>query len=122
MAKSQADAAAFLDAATTGAIGLDPYAAQTVLNKIRTGKDHVENLISGSNELGVAPRLGANPVGEAIAAKYADRASGHDDASYVQALRNLYRQYDQVEQALVAAMRNYDEMEEAGAESFRRKA
>lgn len=120
MAKSQTDAAAFLDAATTGGIGIDPDAAQSVLKKIRTGKDHVENLITGASELAVAPRLGANPVGVAIAAKFSDRASGSDD-SYVQALRNLHHQYDQVEQALVAAMKNYDEMEQAGVDSFRRK-
>ncbi|MGH3517069.1 MAG: hypothetical protein ACRDQ7_06545 [Haloechinothrix sp.] len=121
MAKGLTDATAFLNAAATGEIGIDPDAAQTVLNKIRTGKDSVENLIMNASGLGVAPRLGANPVGEAMAMKFSDRASGGGD-SYLQALRNLYTQYDQVESAIVVAIRNYDDMDTAAADSFRRKA
>lgn len=121
MARSLSDATAFANAAATGQIGIDPDAAQTVLNKIRTGKDQVDNLISQSASLGVAPRLGANPVGTAIAAKYSDRANGGGD-SYAQALRNLRAQYEEVENALVTAIRNYDAMEAAGVQSFSDKA
>ncbi|MPY97524.1 MAG: hypothetical protein GEU97_05895 [Actinophytocola sp.] len=121
MVRSLSDATAFATAAATGQIGIDPDAAQTVLKKIRTGKDQVDNLISQSVNLGVAPRLGANPVGAAIAAKYSDRANGGRD-SYAQALRNLRAQYEQVENAIVAAIKNYDEMEAAGVRSFDGKA
>ncbi|MGH3451932.1 MAG: hypothetical protein ACRDQW_14695 [Haloechinothrix sp.] len=121
MANSVAEAAAFMNAAATGELGIDPDAAQTVLNKIRTGKDQVENLIARAGGLGVQPRLGANPVGEAMAMKFSDRASGGGD-SYVHALHNLHLQYEQIERALVTAIRNYDEMDTAAADSFRRKA
>lgn len=120
MATSVTDATAFMNAAATGEIGIDPDAAQTVLSKIRTGKDSVENLIARATGLGVEPKLGANPVGEAMAVKFSDRAAGGGH-SYVQALRNLYFQYDQVEKAIVAAIRNYDEIDSAAADSFRRK-
>ena len=39
---SHADAAAFRQAAVNGQVGIDPDAAETVLNKLRTGKDAVE--------------------------------------------------------------------------------
>lgn len=120
MAKSLSDATAFANAAASGQIGIDPDAARGVLKKIRDGKDYVENLISQSAGLGVAPKLGANPVGVAIAAKFSDRATGGGD-SYSAALRNLHAQYAQIENALVAAISNYHEMDAAAADSFRRK-
>lgn len=120
MAKSLADAAAFARAAASGQIGIDPDSARAVLSKIRSGKDHVEGLLRTSAGLGASPKLGANPVGTAIAAKFSDRATGGND-SYEMALRNLHAQYDSVERALVAAIKNYEEMEAAGADSFQRK-
>src|SRR5215217_6702298 len=103
---SSADAAAFRNAAVNGQIGVDPDAAQTVLNKIRTGKDTVAGLLSDAGALAQAPKLGANPVGQAISEKFSQRADGGGD-SYVQALRNLHSQYDSAEQAVVAAMSAY---------------
>lgn len=114
---SYADAAAFRNAATTGQVGIDPDAAQAVLNKIRTGKDTVESLLRNSTALSAPPKLGANPVGQAIASKFSDRASGAGD-SYAQALRNLYAQYDDAEQAIVTAMNRYHEFDQASAEPF----
>ncbi|SFB09046.1 hypothetical protein SAMN05216266_104278 [Amycolatopsis marina] len=118
MGNSFADAAAFRNAAVTGQVGVDPDAAQTVLQKIRLGKDQVETLLGGASGLGVAPKLGANPVGQAMSAKMSQRAAGGDENSYTQALRNLYTQYDQAEQAIVTAMSRYQEIDDAGAEPF----
>ncbi|GAA1942218.1 hypothetical protein [Amycolatopsis minnesotensis] len=118
---SSADASAFRTAALNGQIGVDPDAAQTVLNKIRRGKDAVENLLNGSSSLAEAPKLGANPVGQAISAKFSQRADGGGD-SYKQALRNLYTQYDQAEQAIVAAMGHYKQIDDDSARALRGKA
>ncbi|SFP54261.1 hypothetical protein SAMN05421810_102904 [Amycolatopsis arida] len=118
--RSFADAEAFRSAAVSGQIGVDPDAAQTVLRKIRGGKDAVESLLRGAGALAEAPKLGANPVGQAISAKMAKRAAGGDDDSYAQALRNLYIQYDQAEQAIVTAMSRYQEIDDANAQPFRR--
>ncbi|MBN6035093.1 MULTISPECIES: hypothetical protein [unclassified Amycolatopsis] len=107
---SLADAAAFRNAAATGQVGVDPDAAQTVLNKIRTGKDAVEALLSGAGTLAEPPKLGANPVGQAIAAKVSDRAQGGGD-SYATALQNLLYQYEQAEQGILAAMKHYQDFE-----------
>lgn len=121
VASSVSDATAFVNAAVTGGVGIDPDAAQVVLNKIRTGKDHVEDLMKHATGLGAVPRLGANPVGIAMARKFAARADGDGD-SYAAALRNLYTQYEQVEAALEAAIRNYAELDAAEAATFNRKA
>lgn len=115
---SYADAAAFKQAAVTGQIGVDPDKAQAVLKKIRAGKDAVETLITRASNLGVPPKLGANPVGNAISTKYANRAEGGGD-SYGQALQNLYTQYDQAEQAIVTAMSQYHEVDQSNADTFR---
>lgn len=111
MGNTNADAAAFRAAAVNGELGVDPDAAQAVLKKIRTGKDSVENLLRSASALAEPPRLGANPVGDAIAAKFSQRADGGGD-SYAQALRNLFTQYDQAEQAIVAAMNHYERIEQ----------
>ncbi|MFC4003964.1 hypothetical protein ACFS2C_09375 [Prauserella oleivorans] len=114
---SYADAAAFRNAAATGQVGVDPDAAQAVLSKIRAGKDTVEALLRDAGALATPPKLGANPVGNAIAAKFSDRASGGGD-SYAEALQNLYAQYDHAEHAITTAMSRYHEIDEAGAEPF----
>lgn len=121
MAGISSDVTAFVNAAETGGIGIDPDAAQVVLNKIRVGMDHVEDLMNRSGGLGAEPRLGANPVGLAMARKFAARADGDGD-SYAAALRNLHAQYQQVEAALEAAIRNYGELDAAEAATFNRKA
>lgn len=118
MGNGYADAAAFRQAAVQGQVGIDPDSAHTVLNKIRAGKDAVEALLGSSSNLGVAPKLGANPVGQAIATKYADRGSGGGD-SYAHALHNLYNQYDQAEQGILTAMRQYQQFDDSSADTFR---
>lgn len=118
---SYADAAAFKNAAVSGQLGVDPDAAQNVLKKIRTGKDSVENLLSNAGALAEAPKLGANPVGDAIAAKFAQRADGGGD-SYTQALQNLYGQYQQAEQAIVAAMSHYHQIDQDASDALSGRA
>ena len=114
---SYADAAAFRNAAVNGQLGVDPDAAQTVLKKIRLGKDQVENLLRNAGSLAEAPKLGNNPVGNAIAAKFVQRADGGGE-SYATALRNLYNQYQQAEDAIVAAMSHYDKIEQAAEDAL----
>lgn len=117
MGNSNADAAAFRAAVVNGQLGVDPDAAQVVLKKIRTGKDSVENLLRNAGALAEPPKLGANPVGDAMATKFSQRADGGSD-SYAQALQNLYTQYDQAEQAIVAAMNHYHRMEQEASDAF----
>ena len=112
-----ADATAFKNAAVNGQLGVDPDAAQNVLKKIRAGKDSVENLLRSAGALAEAPKLGANPVGHAIAVKFAERADGGGD-SYATALQNLYSQYDQAEQAIVAAMSHYHQIDQDAADAL----
>ncbi|KAA9154940.1 hypothetical protein FPZ12_030920 [Amycolatopsis acidicola] len=115
------DAAAFKNAAVNGQLGVDPDAAQNVLKKIRTGKDSVENLLRNAGSLAEAPKLGANPVGDAIAAKFSQRADGGGD-SYAQALQNLYGQYQQAEDAIVAAMSHYHQIEQDASDALSGRA
>lgn len=114
---SVADANAFKSAAVSGQVAVDPEAAQTVLNKIRTGKDSVEALLRSAGVLAEAPKLGANPVGQAMAAKFSQRADGGGD-SYAAALQNLYNQYAQAEQGIVTAMAKYQEVDQSAADPF----
>jgi hypothetical protein len=114
---SYADAAAFRNAAVTGQLGVDPDAAQNVLKKIRVGKDSVENLLRNAGVLAEPPKLGANPVGTAIATKFAERADGGGD-SYSQALQNLYGQYEQAEQAILAAMSHYHQFDQDASDAL----
>ncbi len=84
----------------------------------RAGRpDAVAALLDNTGFLAVSPKLGANPVGEAIANKFANRAAGMGD-SYAQALRNLYTQYDQAEHAILEAMSRYEDFDSSSAQSF----
>lgn len=120
MSEAGTEAAAFAEAAASGEVGIDFDAAQVVLRKVQAGRDALDQLIARAGDVGVQPRLGANPVGESMSAKYADRASGYGD-SYLQALRNLQVQYDEVESAINAAIRNYDEMESETAATLNKQ-
>ncbi|MEC3981449.1 hypothetical protein [Amycolatopsis sp. H20-H5] len=115
---SLADANAFKSAATAGQVGVDPDAAQAVLNKIRTGKDSIQALLNGAGALAEPPKLGSNEVAQVMAAKVSQRAEGHGD-SYAAALQNLYNQYATAEQGIVTAMARYDEIDQAAAQPFR---
>lgn len=117
MGNTYADAAAFRNAAATGQVGVDPEAAHAVLGKIRRGKDQVEALLNDAGFLAAPPKVGANPVGNAMAAKFSDRAAGGGD-SYAQALRNLYNNYANAEQAILLAMRHYEEQDQTARDSF----
>jgi hypothetical protein len=114
---SSADAAAFRNAAANGQLSVDPDAAQIVLNKVRTGKDTVYGLLRDAGALAEAPKLGANPVGQAISEKFSQRADGGGD-SYAQALNNLHAQYEWAEQAIVNAMSHYKQTDQATAEAL----
>lgn len=114
---NSSDAAAFRSAAVNGQLGVDPDAAQNVLKKIRAGKDSVESLLNASGALAEPPKLGANPVGNAIAAKFVQRADGGGD-SYTAALQNLFTQYEQAEQGIVEAMRHYQQIDQAAADAL----
>jgi hypothetical protein len=118
---SYADAAAFRNAAVNGQLGVDPDAAQNVLKKIRAGKDSVENLLRNAGALAEPPKLGANPVGDAIAAKFVQRADGGGD-SYTTALQNLYGQYAQAEQAIVVAMSHYQQFDQDASDALSGRA
>lgn len=121
MGNSYGDATAFRSAAVNGQLGVDPDAAQNVLKKIRAGKDSVEALLRTSGALAEAPKLGENPVGNAIAAKFAERADGGGD-SYTTALQNLYGQYEQAEQAIVAAMSHYHQIDQDASDALSGRA
>lgn len=114
---SSVGAAAFRNAAVNGQLGVDPDAAQNVLKKIRAGKDSVESLLNASGALAEPPKLGANPVGNAIAAKFVQRADGGGD-SYTAALQNLFTQYEQAEQGIVEAMRHYQQIDQAASDAL----
>lgn len=116
---SLADANAFKSAAVNGQVGIDPDAAQTALNKIRTGKDAVEALLRSAGSLAQPPKLGANPVGQAMAEKFVQRADGGGD-SYSAALQNLLSQYEAAEQGILTAMARYHEFDQSAADPFRK--
>ena len=88
-------------------LGIDPVAGQALLVKVRAGKDAVADLLTRTNALAQPPKLGANPIGEAMAAKVAQRAAEGSGDSYADALRNLYQQYVDIEHKVMSAIDSY---------------
>lgn len=99
-------ALAFANSAASGQVAIDPDAAQGALAKIRSGKDTVQRLITDAGVLSERPKLGANPVGQAMAHKMAGRAEG-SAGCYVDELHKLLSQYVKAEEGLVNAMKNF---------------
>ncbi|WP_249028288.1 hypothetical protein [Saccharopolyspora spinosa] len=79
----------------------------------------VDDWLAKSASLNQHAPLGQNPVGEAMSAKFATRADGHENS--FNAVLTRYREVlEAARDAIVDAMRVYREIEENASDSFRK--
>src|SRR5882672_2440191 len=98
---------AFAGAAASGLVAIQPDVAQEALTEIGNVKhDLFELLNETSGGGGASVMLGANPVGEAMAAKSVSRYNGSGD-SFAAVLQQLLDQTEKAESALKQSIQNY---------------
>ncbi|MEV0696496.1 hypothetical protein AB0I53_01045 [Saccharopolyspora sp. NPDC050389] len=100
---------------------LDPESGEQIRTALEDQMCKVDSWVSRAGGLtGNAP-LGENPVGEAMAAKFANRAEG-TGRSFNDALKKYREVLEEARDAIKAAMRTYERADEDAAESFRKIA
>lgn len=100
----------------SGQLQLDPSAGAKIQSMLLEQQDRVENWLNRAQALARAP-LGSNPVGDAMAGKFAKRVSGADD-SLVVVLGRYRHVLEQAHDAVSEAMRQYRDLEENAADSL----
>jgi hypothetical protein len=110
--------AAFSNAAMAGQVSIQADAAADALDKIGKVKDELAQLLQGSGSGNTDVKLGANPVGQAIAQKSMARYDGDD--SFVAALTLLAEQTAKAETALKQCVTNYVDTDELHAAQYNR--
>lgn len=104
-----------VNGAASGALRIEPDSAEAALAKIVEVKGKLAALLrNGRGSSASDVQLGANPVGEAMAAKSLDRFSGGTDSLLVTA-QALYDQAEQAEWAVRTAIANYREADSDAA-------
>ena len=108
---------AFAGAAASGQVSIDADAAQDALAEIGNIKAELENLLVQAGQGHARVQVGANPVGEAIAAKSVSRMDGDD--SFMAVVEKLYQQTTAAERALKQSIDNYVHTDEGHATHLR---
>lgn len=110
---------AFSVAAASGQVSIEAAAAEDALTKISKVKDELTALLHEGSTGGAEVKLGANPVGVAMARKSAGRYDGDD--SFMASLRLLLDETDKAERALRASIDNYIDDDDAYALNYGRQ-
>ncbi|MFI0464831.1 hypothetical protein ACH347_12190 [Saccharopolyspora sp. 5N102] len=98
---------------------LDPAAGAEIRSALEDQLSTVDDWLARSASLTQHAPLGQNPVGEAMAAKFAKRAEG-DENSFTAVLTSYREVLEEARDAIVAAMREYRDIEEHVSDSFRK--
>lgn len=109
---------AFSVAAHGGQVTIDPATGAKLRQDLQAHAEQARSWVDRSTQLASGVPLGANPVGTAMSAKFAARASGSDDS-----LTNVLKQYvdalDQAQDALREAMARYAAAEQKAQDALR---
>ncbi|APU16376.1 MULTISPECIES: hypothetical protein [Actinoalloteichus] len=102
-----------------GDLFLDPAAGEEIKTMLQDQMDRVDTWLERANALARRAPFGANPVGEAMALKFEDRAGG-EGVSF----RSVFTPYREVLQeaheAVSQAMNLYQQIEQDNVDSFKR--
>ncbi|GAB2686425.1 hypothetical protein GCM10027271_56400 [Saccharopolyspora gloriosae] len=100
-----------------GRLKLDPEAGREVQDLLTEQLDQVDAWLRRSDDLGRRAPLGQNPVGEAMAGKFADRATSEGD-SFTGVLTQYRQVLDEAQDAVAEAMRRYQTADEHAVDMF----
>jgi hypothetical protein len=102
-----------------GRLNLEPAVGERIVKMLAAQTEQVDSWLERSRALARRVPLGRNPVGEAMAGKFENRAGG-EHASFAGAF-TAYRQVLQdAQDAMTEAMASYRDAEDRNADTFRR--
>jgi hypothetical protein len=108
---------AFAAGAASGQVSIEADAAQDALTEIGNIKTELENLMDSASLGGTQVQLGANTVGQAMAAKSVGRYNGGD--SFMAVVSQLLEQTAAAERALKRSIDNYIDTDHGHAGQYR---
>ena len=118
VAESVADAGALRDAVHSSSLRFDPAAGKELRAML---DEHLAKVDEWLNRIGGLARhapFGQNPVGTAMAAKFADRADGAEN-SFADVLRGYRDVLRETRDAVDESLRTYREIDDSAAERLR---
>lgn len=121
LARSAASVRQLSQAVESQQLRLDPEAGERIRITLEDQMSTVDAWVSRAGALTTNAPLGENPVGEAMAMKFANRAEG-TGRSFNDALKKYREVLEEARDAINAAMRTYEHADETAADSFRKIA
>ncbi|MEV4643864.1 hypothetical protein [Saccharopolyspora sp. NPDC049357] len=119
LAESSASVAAMRDAVESLDLKLDPEAGESIRSALDERLNSVDSWLSQARDLARQAPLGQNPVGTAMAEKFAGRAEGGEH-SLVAVLTRYRDVLVDARDAIESAMRTYRETDQRVADSFQK--
>ncbi|TDD87269.1 hypothetical protein E1202_16980 [Saccharopolyspora karakumensis] len=119
LAESTASVAAMRDAVESLDLKLDPAAGESIRSALDERLNSVDSWLSQARNLARQAPLGQNPVGTAMAEKFAGRAEGAEH-SLVAVLTRYRDVLVDARDAIESAMRTYRETDQRVADSFQK--
>lgn len=119
LTKSENGLIAMRKAVEANGLRLDPASGKDICLMLDEQMSRVDAWLRQLGGLAGHAPLGRNPVGTAMAAKFAGLADGAN-GSFVEVLTRYRRILDEAREAVNDAMRRYDEIDAGIADSFRK--
>ena len=119
LAESTASVDAMRDAVESLDLKLDPQAGETIRAALDERLASVDSWLTQARNLARQAPLGENPVGTAMAQKFAGRAEGGEN-SLVSVLTRYREVLTAAREAIQSAMRTYQETDQRVADSFQK--
>lgn len=119
LAESTASVAAVRDAVESLDLKLDPEAGESIRSALDERLNSVDSWLSQAHDLARQAPLGQNPVGTAMAEKFASRAEGGEH-SLVAVLTRYRDVLVDARDAIESAMRTYRETDQHVADAFQK--
>lgn len=113
----EAQSAQLSAAVASGGFRIEPEAATDAAKACRDFIDEIDDLLQETYTLGRRLGFGENNVGEALAEKFAQKASG-DSNSLLPLLRRMQEILEEMAQSYEAAGRSYQNVEDANRQAF----
>lgn len=114
-----ADVSALKESVRTGQLVLDPAAGQQLQSALADQMDLVDHWLQRAQNLAQRPQLGRNPVGDAMAAKFQNRAGG-EDLSLTGVLTPFRKVLQDAHDAVRDAMASYQGVEQQNVDHLHR--
>jgi hypothetical protein len=119
LVRSAGEMSTLRQAVASDSLRLDPAAGEEIRSMLDEHMSQVDMWLQRAGNLALHAPLGQNPVGAAMAVKFANRADG-DENSFTGVLKRYREILREAHDVVGDAMRTYRELDNNAADSFRK--